>query len=154
MLNRLLPRQADNTYHGSRLALWLLGLILFMKVAMSLSAIFNGYEVASGPDRIPLDTYTPAGAQAVVSLFAAWGVAHFVISLLCVLVLTRYRALVPLMFGLLLLEHLSRRLIFVVMPIARTGTPPGIYVNLALFALMAVGLVLSLRASRTADAHS
>lgn len=63
---------------------------------------------------------------------------------MCLLVLARYRAMIPFMFALLLLEHLGRRLIFWVMPIARTGTPPGFYVNLILTALLVVGLALSL----------
>ncbi len=145
MLNQILPRHVDNTYHGYKLALWLFALIVFMKVAMSLNSIFNGYFVASSADGIPLDTFTPAGAQAVVSLFAAWGLAQLIICLLCILALARYRALVPFMFALVLLEHLSRRLIFQVMPIVRTGTPPGFSVNLVLLALMVVGLALSLR---------
>jgi len=52
--------------------------------------------------------------------------------------------LIPLMFALLLLENLSRKLILQVMPIPRTGTPPGFFVNLVLLALMVVGLALSL----------
>jgi hypothetical protein len=51
------------------------------------------------------------------------------------------------MFSLLLLEHLGRKLILFFMPIARTGTPPGLLINLALVALMIVGLVLSLRSN-------
>jgi len=145
MLNRLLPRQVDNTYHGYRLALWLFAVVVLMKVSISLNSIFNGYMVASRADGIPLHTFTPAGAQALVSLFAAWGLSQLIICLLCILVLARYRALVPFMFGLLLVEHLSRRLIFLVMPIVRTGTPPGFFVNLALLTLMVVGLALSLR---------
>lgn len=145
MLNHLLPRQIDNTYHGYKLALWLFAVIVFMKTTISLNAIFNGRSVASSADGIPLDTFTPAGAQAVVSLFAAWGLAQLIICLLCILVLARYRALVPFMFALLVLEHLSRRLIFLVMPIVKTGTSPGFFVNLILLALMVVGLALSLR---------
>lgn len=145
MLNQLLPKRVDNTYRGYKLALWLFALIVFMKVAMSLNSIFNGHMVASSADGIPLDTFTPAGAQAVVSLFAAWGLGQLIICLLCIVVLARYRVLVPFMFALLLLEHLSRRLIFLVMPIVRAGTPPGFFVNLVLLALMVVGLALSLR---------
>ena len=144
MLNRLLPRQVDNAYHGYKLALWIFAIVVFMKIPISLNSIFNGYMVASRADGIPLDTFTPAGAQAVVSLFAAWGLSQLIICLLCILVLARYRALVPFMFGLLLVEHLSRRLIFLVMLIVRTGTPPGFFVNLALLTLMVVGLALSL----------
>ena len=66
------------------------------------------------------------------------------ICLLCILILVRYRAMVPLMFVLFLVEFLSRRVVFEVLPIQRTGTPPAFYVNLALLAVMVVGLALSL----------
>jgi hypothetical protein len=49
------------------------------------------------------------------------------------------------MFALLLLEHLSRRLILYVIPIVRVGRTPGFAVNVILLALMIVGLALSLR---------
>lgn len=128
-----------------KLALWLFGLLVLVKVVMSVNCIFNGYSVASRADGIPLDTFTSAGARAVVSLFAIWGLAHLVICLLCILVLVRYRTMVPFMFALLLLEHLSRKLVLQFMPIVRTGTPPGSVVNFVLLAVMIVGLVLSLR---------
>jgi hypothetical protein len=145
LTDRLLPQRVDNRYRGYKLALWLFALVVVMKVAMSLNSIFNGHMVASSADGIPLDTFPPAAAQTVVSLFAIWGLAHLMICLLCILVLARYRSMVPLMFALLLLEHLSRKLVLLFLPIVRTGTPPGFFVNLALLALMVVGLALSLR---------
>jgi len=145
VLNLLLHRPVDNTYHGYRLALWLFAFVVFMKIPISLNSIFNGRMVASSADGIPLDTLTPAGAQAVVSIFALLGLSQLIICLLGAAVLARYRALVPFMFALLLLEFLSRRVILLVLPIARTGTPPGYFVNLVLLALMVVGLALSLR---------
>lgn len=145
MLDQLLPQRIDNTYRGHRLALWLLAALVLVKGGIGLGAIFNGHSAATTADGIPLDTFTPAGEQAFVSLFAAWGLSQLMLNLIGVLVLIRYRAMVPLMFALLLLEHLSRKLIFLVLPIARTGTPPGFFVNLALVAVMIVGLVLSLR---------
>jgi hypothetical protein len=48
------------------------------------------------------------------------------------------------MFALLLAEHLCRKLIFFVMPIPRAGEAPGVLINLALVALMVVGLALAL----------
>lgn len=152
MLERLLPRHIGNTFHGRRAALWLLALLVLMKSTIALNAIFDGYDVAVSADGIPLDTYTPAGARAVVSAFAAWGLAQLVICLLCALALFRYRAMVPLMFALILLEHLCRRLIFLVMPIERAGSPPAVYVNLTITALMVAGLLLSLWGGRRAEA--
>ena len=145
MFKQLFPQRVDNTYRGYKLALWFFALVVLMKVGMSLNSIFNGYFVASSADGIPLDTFTSAGAQTVVSLFAIWGLAQLVICLLCILVVVRYRSMIPFMFALLLLEHLSRKLILHFLPIAKTGTPPGFAVNLVLLALMIVGLALSLR---------
>jgi len=145
MFDQLLPRHIDNTYRGSKLALWMFGLVVLMRVGMSLVSIFNGYQTASTADAIPIDTFTPAGAQAVVSLFALLGLGQLMLCLLGILALVRYRAMVPLMFLLLLLEFLGRRLTLLFLPVVRTGTPPGLFVNLVLLALMIAGLALSLR---------
>lgn len=144
MFNQLFPQRIDNTYRGHKLALWLFGLLVLMKTAMSVNSIFLGHKIATSADGIPLDTFPPAAAQTVLALFAIWGLAHVMICLLCVLVLVRYRALIPFMFLFLLLEHLGRKLLLQFIPIVRTGTPPGSYVNLALLAVMIVGLALSL----------
>jgi putative Mn2+ efflux pump MntP len=151
MSSPLLPRRADNEYRGRKVALWIFGLVVFVKIAMGMNSTFNGRSVAGTADGIPLESYTPAGAQAFVTVFALLGIAHVVLGLLCVLVLVRYRALVPLMFAVLLLEHLGKRAIHQWMPIERTGTPPGTVINLALLALTVVGLALSLWSRRVRD---
>ena len=145
MLRRLFPQRIDNTYRGHRLALWLFALLVLMKGGIGLGTIFNGRSAAISADEIPLDTFTPAGEQAFVSIFAAWGLSQLMLNLIGLLVLVRYRAMVPFMFALLLLEHLSRRLIFWILPIARTETPPGVFVNVLFVLVMIGGLVLSLR---------
>jgi hypothetical protein len=143
-LNEVIPRTADNTYRGFRLALWLLGFLLFIKSAIGVNSIFNGYSVATAADGIPLSEFGPAGARTVVSLFALLGLSQLLISVLGILVLVRYRALVPLLFGLLLVSHLGGRLIVSLRPVATTGRPPGAIVNLVQLGLIVVGLALSL----------
>jgi hypothetical protein len=66
------------------------------------------------------------------------------LSAVAFLVLVRYRSLVPFMFMVPLCEHVIRRVIFVVLPMPRLGSPPGFWINVALLGLMVVGLVLSL----------
>jgi hypothetical protein len=100
--------------------------------------------VATSADGIPLETFTPAGADAFVSAFALLGLSLVMISLLGAVVLFRYRSLAPLFFALLLLSHLGGRLILYLMPIARSGTPPGMFVNLVQLTLIVAGLALSL----------
>jgi hypothetical protein len=145
LLRRLLPPRIDNVYRGHPLALWLFVPVVLLKTAIALGTIFNGRRAAQSADGIPLDSFGAAGAEAVLALFAIWGLSQLVLSVLGALALARYRAMVPLVFVLLLLEHLARRWILLVKPIARTGTPPGIYINLGLLVLMILGLVLSLR---------
>ena len=142
MFNQLLPQSFDNTYRGHRLALWLFALLVVLKVIISLNSIFNGYSVATSADGIPLDTYPSGAAQTVVSIFA---LSAFMLCLLSILALARYRSMIPIMIALFLLEFLSKRLVLKVIPIVVTGTPPGFYVTLVLFAVMIVGLTLSLR---------
>jgi len=151
MPNRILPRQIDNDFRGRWLALWLFGAVVLVKLGISMGTMFNGHEAASSADGIPLDTFTPAGAQTVISLFAIWGLAQFVICLLCILALVRYRAMIPLLFALLLLEYLGKRVILVFLPVAKTGTPPGSVINLVLLGVMIIGLALSLQARANSE---
>jgi len=151
MLKRILPRQIDNDFRGHWLALWLFGAVVLVKLGISMGTMFNGHEAASSADGIPLDTFTPAGAQTVISLFAIWGLAQFVICLLCILALVRYRAMIPLLFALLLLEYLGKRVILVFLPVAKTGTPPGSIINLVLLGVMIIGLALSLQARANSE---
>ena len=152
MFSQFLPERIDNAYRGHRLALWLFGAVVFMKTSIGLGTIFNGRTAAISADAIPLDTFPPAAAQAFLSVFAIWGFAQVMLGLLCILALVRYRALVPFLFALLLLEHLGRKLILFVLPIAKTGTPPGLFINLALVAVMILGLVLALQTKNHAPA--
>jgi phosphoglycerol transferase MdoB-like AlkP superfamily enzyme len=144
MLDHLLPQTADNTFRGQKLALWLLGMVALLKGVMGLNTIFNTRSVAISADGIPLDTFPPAAAQAVVSLFALLGLANLVICLLCIVALVRYRALIPALFIFLLLEYLSRRMILYVMPLVSTGTPTASIISFVLPILMIAGLALSL----------
>jgi hypothetical protein len=144
MFDDLLPRTIDNTYRGHKLALWLFGALIFMKGGIGLATMFNGYDAATSADGIPLDTFTPAGVQAFVALFAAWGLGQLVLNLIGLLALIRYRAMIPLMYALLLLEHLARKLIFYVQPIARAEDAPGLLINIIIVSVLIVGLILSL----------
>ena len=158
MLDWILPKTFDNTYRGHRLAIWLLVPVVVMKTGIALATIFNGRNAAQSADGIALDSFGAAGAEAVVALFAIWGLAQLVFSVWGVLALTRYRSMIPLVFVLLLVEHLARKWILLVKPIARTGAAPGGYVNLALLGAMIAGVALANLQTRsrritTADAR-
>jgi hypothetical protein len=149
MLKRLLPSAADFTYRGGRIAPWLLGFILFLKLAIAFGAIFNGHYAASVADGIPIDTYTPSGAQTVLALFGALGVTQILICLLGAMIVFKYQALVPVFALLLILEYAARKGITAAIPIVRYGGSAGGAVNWAIFGLMVLAFILSLRQRQT-----
>jgi hypothetical protein len=144
VFDQLFPQRIDHSYNGRKLALWLFAVVVTVRMVQSVLVIFNGHFVLMSADGMPLDTYTPASARTVVSIWALAGLYRLIICLLCLLVLARYRAAIPFMFALLTFEFLARQLILYFLPLERTGTPPGPLVNLVLFVLTVVGLALSL----------
>jgi hypothetical protein len=96
-----------------------------MKIGISLSSIFDTYNVVRSADGIPIDTFTPRGVEAVVSVTTLLGLSQFLLASLGVLALIRYRAMIPLMYVLLLVEYLGKKWILFVKPIVRTGTSPS-----------------------------
>lgn len=148
MLGKLLPRSIDNAYGGHPVALWLLGAVALMRILQSASVMANGRYVVAGADGIPLGAYPPDAAQTIVALFGVAAVSRLIVALFGALALFRYRSAVPLALAALGLEHLGREAILRMEPIARTGSPIGPTVNLVLFALAALGFVLSLLEAR------
>lgn len=149
MLADLFPRIADNHYPGHRLGLWLFALMP-LKIVMGVNILLNGRSVAQSADGIPLNSFGENGSAAFLSIFAAWGLCQLVFGLACLVVLLRYRSLVPLAFLALLLEQAGRKVLQLYLPIERVGTPPGIYINAVLLGIMVLGLLLSLSRPRGA----
>ena len=148
LVNAILPPTVDNSYRGRRSGLWLLGLVAAVKMLQSLEVIFNGYSTAIAADGIAVNTYPRDAAQAVLALFALGSLWRLTFSASCMVVLTKYRALVPAMLLLLSLVYVASELLFLFIPLPRVGSPAGPTVNLALFILTGVGLVQSLRVDR------
>jgi hypothetical protein len=145
MLGRLLPRQADNKYEGYRLSLWLLGLVIALKLVMSVNSILNTESVAVGADRIPLDSYGPAAAREVLLLFALMALGHLALTLIALTTLIRYRSLVPFIYLVLIGEQIARRAIIQAQAVGPAGDNAiSWYVNYGFLTLMGLGLLLSL----------
>ncbi len=121
MLDRIFPKQADNSFHGYRLAIFLLVAIVLLRLGIGANSMLDAPNVAVTADGIPLDSYGTAGADTVVALFALLGLFHLLFALLGLAVLIRYRALIPLMYLLLLAQQAGNRLLNFVHPIARLG---------------------------------
>jgi len=151
MFSRIFPAQFDNaSYRGYRLAIWLFIPITLLRLMMGVNCIFFTRFVATG-DGIPLVTYSADSAETVVAFFALLGLANLLLALQGVAVLIRYRAMIPFMYLVLLIDHFGSEAILRVNPIARAGAatvgalsiPTAI--NLAILSMTLTGFVLSLR---------
>jgi hypothetical protein len=158
MLARLFPRQFDNAYAGSRIAAWILGVLLLLKGVMGFNAMVFTRMVAGGVDRIPLDSYGPSGARMVLVFFSLWGLWQLLVSLLGVLVLIRYRAMIPLILLLLTLEQFGRKGLFLLHPdpaapaAAAAGFSTAFLINAGFSVALVAALVLSLMRRRSGGA--
>jgi hypothetical protein len=135
-LEIFLPAQADNTIRGSRIPLY-----LFILTA-AVGTVRSGIHIFSpdgGAGSIAGMDLAVAGASGIVFAFALWGSEQLLFALLQWVVILRYRSLVPLMWGIQLLEILGRMLVGHLKPVTFAHTPPGEignYVYLVLSVLM------------------
>jgi hypothetical protein len=148
MLDSLIPTPADNRYRGNRLGLWLFCLMP-IKIAMGANVMLNAPTVAQSADGVPVQTFDANARSAFLFVFAAWGLCQLILGLASLVVVLRYRSLVPLAFLALLLEQAGRKLLHIRWPIEHVGSSPGNTINAVLLGVMALGFVLSLWPRKT-----
>jgi hypothetical protein len=153
MLSRIFPKTIDNNFRGKKLAIWLLVPITLMKLAISLLHIFWHDGGAQSISTIALDSYPTGAAQNIIALFARMGLDQFVFGLICVVVLIRYRAMIPLMYVMLVFHYAAEKGIAVMKPLALVGTSGASTPALVLALMAFAGLILSLTANRPRQAE-
>jgi len=145
MLKRIFPAQFDNRYRGSKIALGIFVLITFMNTSISFTSIFRPDGGAQSADGIPLDTFSPAAAQAVIGVGGLLDLASLLLCVIFIIALIRYRSMIPLLYVLVVTDWLARKGVLWLKPIPRMpGTATGHYVSLGIFAVSVIGLILSL----------
>jgi len=139
---RLFPMRLDNEgYRGHVAALWLFGLFLLLRLIMGVNGAINTTAIAAG-DGLRLDD---GGRETILLLFRNLSLSNLPLVAIGAVALWRWRAMVPFLYLVLLADQVVRRLAALANPIARTDAASvGIWINLALLALLLVGLALSL----------
>jgi hypothetical protein len=154
MLSRIFPKQFDNTYRGHWLAIWIFVPVVLVKLIMGvnvagLNPLISNLDILKTADGVPLDTFGAEAASTVVFLFASWALGLLLLSLLAIVVLIRYRAMIPLMYLLLSIEQIGRKALLLINPIVRAveteGISFGAFINWGLTAALVIGFVLSLQ---------
>ncbi len=144
MLTRLFPATLDNNYRGHKAALWLFAIIVLLRLIIGLNSMINTHHIAVTADGIPLDSYPPAAAQMAEHLFAILGLWNLLFALLGILVLARYRAMVPMFLLFLITQYVLGKVNNHFHPDGTSGSAPsGTYLMAGMFVIMLVGLALS-----------
>lgn len=156
MLSRLFPKQFDNDYQGGALAIWLLIPLALLKLVQGANvAGFNpmvsSRHVLETADRVPIGEYPAEAAAHLVFIFAAWGLGVFLLGLLGVISLIRYRAMIPLVYLLLLIEQLWRKALSMIhfdRPFVSFDPNPANIINWIFLIAIVIGLAASLSTRR------
>lgn len=156
MLGLLFPKTIDNKYRGQWLALVLFLPVMLLKLSMGFHvAGFNPLvdvrDILTEADGIPLDTYSADAASTLIFFANAWGYSLFLLALLGVIALFRYRAMLPLMILFLTIEQVGRK----AMNIADEGLrlsdmTAGNIINYTLSGVLVLALFLSVMRRRNA----
>ncbi|HEY4115487.1 MAG TPA: hypothetical protein VGM17_15630 [Rhizomicrobium sp.] len=148
MLERIFPKTFDNTYRGHWAGLVIFVLVVAVKALQCVETIFNTRNTAINADGIPIASFTPAGANTVLSMFALLGLYLLVIPAQSIVVLLRYRSMVPFLYFWLLLLQIAGRALHMLHPVFASDNhgpqPIGFYVNLGILAVTVLGFALSL----------
>ncbi|MBK8618805.1 MAG: hypothetical protein IPN96_17180 [Anaerolineales bacterium] len=148
----LLPSSVDNTIRGTRIPFYIFALYAIVSAVRSCIHLLSpdgGAGTIAGMD------LSVAGADGIVFAFALWGSSQLLFAIIQLLVVFRYKSLVPFMYLMLILEVLLRELVGKMKPVTFAHTPPGAIGNQIILPLAALMLVLSLWSAyrQTSDAQ-
>jgi len=137
----VLPSKIDNTICGSKIPFYIFtpyAIISTVRSCIHLFAPDGGAGSIAGMD------LTVVGAQGIIFAFALWGSSQLLFAIIQLLVVVRYRSLVPFMWLMVILEVMLRQLVEVMKPVTFAHTPPGAVGNQLILPLAAIMLTWSL----------
>jgi hypothetical protein len=137
----LLPVKIDNTLLGWKLPLFIFALYTVLSIVRSFIHLFSPDGGAGSIAGMDLSV---AGADGIIFAFALWGSSQLLMAMIQLLVVIRYRSLIPFMWLMLILEVLLRELVGVMKPVIFAHTPPGALGNQFFLPLAVFMLGLSL----------
>jgi len=140
----LLPKAIDNDFRGHKVALWLFGFYIALRTLMGVNSIVMTHKIATTADGIAVDTFPAAAAQAVLGLFAFLALAHLSVCIIGAIALIRYRAMVPMLFALLLFQQIAGQFLAQVRPIIPSAAPAADTIHAIQIGVVVIGLALSL----------
>jgi hypothetical protein len=148
MIKYLFPNSIDNDYKGNKAPLYLFYLVTAFTVVRSIIHLVSPDGGAQSIATIPLHLYSKDASDTIIHMFAEWGLSQLLLGLFYVVVLIKYKSLIPLMYLFLVLEYSTRLLLSFYKPFELEGQAPGGIGNYLLVPLFIVMFILSLKNNR------
>ncbi len=145
MLKYLFPMNIDNEYKGNKAPLYLFYLVIPYTIIRSLTHMFSPDGGAQSIATIPLHSFTENASDTIIHLFAEWGLSQLLFGLLYIVVLIKYKSLIPLMYLFLIIEYSTRLFLGFYKPFELAGDAPGGIGNYFLVPLFIVMFILSIK---------
>lgn len=143
----LLPREANNDYRGSPIALYTFCVLTAIVLGRSLIHFFKSDSGVNSIATFITFSGDPDPNRLIYMFSALWGTQQLLTVFVFAVVLLRYRNLLPLMYVLLILEACFRMTVGGLHPVGEEyylRTPPGKLANLPLLFVSGLMLYLSL----------
>lgn len=149
-MNKILPKKVTNEYKGSKIAYYIFIFMICLVIFRSTAHILlpdGGAGIIAGA---PLDTYSEQASNSLINIFSQWGLNQLIMGFMYIIVLIRYKSLIPLMYTFLSIEWIGRFIIGLIKPEFYTvHTAPGEIGNYIFMILMPIMLILSLKESKS-----
>ncbi len=148
LLQKLFPPQANNDYKGNRFVLYASVPVLAVLLFRSCVHFLKGDSGVNSIATIIRFSGTPDPNQVIYMFSSLWGSQQLLFVFLFVVVLVRYRNLLPLVYSFLVLEVLFRFVVGFLHPLTSAyylRTPPGKWGNLPMLLIFSILLFLSLK---------
>ncbi len=145
MIEKIFPKTVDNDYQGSKFVKWVLYLIVFKSFFASIVHIFTADGGAQSIGNIALDQLSEGGSDTIITLFAYWGLEQLIIGIIALIVVLRYKSLIPFIWLIYTIDYSARLIIPLFKPELLVTAPlPGTILDYVLAPLAILMFILAL----------
>ena len=147
-IQRIFPKEANNIYRGSKIAyytLWIISLIFLFRASFHFLAPDSGVNTIASIIKFNGD---PDPNNIIYMFSSLGGAMQFMMVIIYLIVLIRYKSLIPLAYSLLLIETIFRYVVAYLHPITPdyyVNPPPDTLAELPILLITIIMLFLSLR---------
>lgn len=143
IIKKVLPNEVTNNYKGHIIAVYVFALYAMISIIRSCIHIFAFDGGAGSIAKVDLSQ----GGENIIFVFALWGSSQLVFAIIQLIVVSRYKTLLPLMYLLLFIEYTLRTWIGNVRPLifeVGASAPPGAYLDKIMLPLTIFMFVLTI----------